>query len=57
MSSLRSGTARLEAVLPDPELLAQFEAVAQLDEEDKQANKKILQAMIAKHQVKHIVGR
>lgn len=52
-----NGTSRMEAALPDPELFAQFQAVAELDDEDKNAIKKILQAMIAKHQVKHIVGR
>lgn len=52
-----NGNTRAELLIPDPELFAQFQAIAHLGEDDKRAVKTILQAMITKEQVKSLINK
>lgn len=53
--TLDNGSLRLDTVIPDPELLTQFQAVSQFSEEERNALKILIQAMIIKNQMRNLV--
>jgi len=50
-----NSTFALENIIPDSELLEQFQAVAQFDDEEKNAVKVLLQALIKNQQMKKLM--
>jgi hypothetical protein len=48
---------KVQRLIPDAELLEQFQALSQLDEEDRKAVKRILAALIMKHHMQEMVHK
>ena len=47
--------AKLQSLVPDEELLEQFKALSRIDDEDRKAVKRIIAAMLMKHQMQEMI--
>ena len=51
-----SATTSQQIDIPDPELYEQFQQIAELNEEDRSALKRIIQAVLVKNQIHSLTG-